>query len=133
MRNSPFGCLTSTGILAALITALAIAGYAYARGGAMYSPGNLNAQGNRSLGGVTSHAETGGNCRACHTAPWESATMADRCTTCHTDIAHQMRDVATVHGTLMHNDPNLGCRHCHPEHRGADASLMVMEDASFPH
>jgi hypothetical protein len=59
--------------------------------------------------------------------------MADRCAVCHTDIAEQMRDVATMHGTLLHDNPNLGCRHCHPEHRGADARLTVMEDASFPH
>jgi cytochrome c3-like protein len=133
MRSNRFGCLTSTGILAALITALAIAGYAYARGGSMYSPGPLSAQGGRTLGGVTSHAGTGSDCKACHTAPWESAKMADRCVACHTDIAKQMREVATVHGTLMHKDPNLGCRHCHPEHRGTDAALTAMEDASFPH
>ena len=133
MRNQRLGCLSGTGILAALITILTIAGYAYVRGGLMYNPGPLNAQGNQALGGVTSHAETGGDCEACHTAPWESATMENRCTTCHTDIAEEMRDVATIHGTLMHNDPNLGCRHCHPEHRGIDAPLTVMESAEFPH
>jgi hypothetical protein len=133
MRSNRFGCLTGTGILAALITALAIAGYAFARGGSMYSPGPLSTHGDRTLGGVTSHAETGGDCNACHTAPWESATMADHCTVCHTGIAEEMRDVATMHGTLIHKDPNLGCWHCHPEHRGPDAQLTVMEDASFPH
>jgi len=119
--------------MAALVTALAIAGYAYARGGLMYNPGPLNSQSGEILGGVTSHAETGGECEACHTAPWESATMADRCTVCHTDIAEQMRAAATLHGTLMHDSPDLGCRHCHPEHRGAQASLTVMDDAAFPH
>ncbi|HLO30987.1 MAG TPA: cytochrome c3 family protein, partial [Anaerolineales bacterium] len=133
MRNNRLGCLSGTGLLAALITALVIAGYAYARGSMMYSPGPLSTQGARSLGGVTSHAETGGDCQACHTAPWEAATMADRCTVCHSDIAAQMRNVATMHGTLLHDDPRLGCRHCHPEHRGATAQLTVMEDASFPH
>jgi hypothetical protein len=133
MRSNRLGCLTSTGLLAALITALVIAGYAYARGGWMYSPGALSRRGYRMLGGVTSHAGTGGDCKACHTAPWEPETMADRCAVCHTDIAEQMRDVATMHGTLLHDNPNLGCRHCHPEHRGADARLTVMEDASFPH
>jgi hypothetical protein len=121
------------GILATLITALTLVGYAYARGGLMYNPGPLSTHGDRTLGGVTSHAETGGDCKACHTAPWESATMADRCATCHTDIAEQMRDVASMHGTLLHDNPRLGCRHCHPEHRGADAQLTVMEDGSFPH
>ena len=133
MRSNRLGCLSGTGVLAALITALAIAGYAYARGGSMYSPGRLNTEGDRILGGVTSHAETGGECKTCHTAPWESASMADRCTSCHTDIAEQMWDVATVHGALFHKDPGLGCRHCHPEHRGPDAPLTVMEDNAFPH
>jgi len=133
MRSNRLGCLTGTGIIAALITAFAIAGYAYARGGLMYNPGPLSAQGDETLGGVTSHAATGGNCEACHTAPWEAASMADRCTACHTDIAGDMRNVATVHGTLMHDEPDLGCRHCHPEHRGPDAQLTVFSDASFPH
>ena len=133
MRSHRLGCLSGTGIVAALVTALVIAGYAYARGGLMYNPGPLSSQGVRTLGGVTSHAETGGDCKACHVAPWDSATMADRCTACHTEIAGQMRDIATVHGTLFHNDPSLGCRHCHPEHRGADAALTVMDGTSFPH
>jgi len=121
------------GILAALITTIVIAGYAYARGGLMYNPGPLNAQSGRMLGGVTSHAEIGGDCGACHTAPWESTVMADRCAACHADIAVQMRDVASVHGAMLHDNPNLGCRHCHPDHRGPDAQLTVMEDATFPH
>jgi hypothetical protein len=133
MQRNRLGCLSGTGIIAALITVLSIAGYAYAREGLMYNPGSLSTQGDRILGGVASHAATGGDCEACHVAPWDSATMADRCTACHTDIAEQMRDVATLHGTLKHNDPGLGCRHCHPEHRGADAPLTLMEDASFPH
>lgn len=133
MQNRRIGCLSPVGIIAALITAFVIAGYAYARGGLMYNPGPLSARGVRTLGGVTSHAQTGGDCQACHVAPWESATMADRCTACHAEIGEQMRNVATVHGSLMHNDPGLGCRHCHPEHRGADAQLTEMNDATFPH
>ena len=133
MRSNRLGCLTSTGIVAALITALVIAGYAYARGGTMYNPGPLSEQRGEALGGVTSHAEIGENCDACHTAPWESAIMADRCAACHTDIASQMRDVASMHGTMLHDNPQFGCRHCHPEHRGANAKLTELKDASFPH
>lgn len=133
MQKRRLGCFSGIGILAALVTVFAIAGYAYARGGLMYSPGPLSTHGEQTLGGVTSHAATGGDCESCHVAPWESATMANRCTTCHTNIAEEMRDVATVHGTVMHNDPTLGCRHCHPEHRGANAALTVMDDAKFPH
>src|SRR5512139_1104042 len=132
-RSNRLGCLTGTGLIAALITALLIAGYAYASGGLMYNPGPLSARGEEQLGGVTSHAETGGNCDACHTAPWESATMADRCAVCHTNIAGQMQEAASMHGRMLHDNPNLGCRHCHPEHRGADAKLTEMGDAAFPH
>ena len=133
MRTSRLGCLSSTGILATFITTLVIVGYAYARGGSMYNPGPLNGQQGQALGGVTSHAETGGECETCHTAPWEATTMSDRCTSCHTEIAEQMQDIATVHGRISHNDPGLGCRQCHPEHRGPEASLTVMDWASFPH
>lgn len=133
MRSNRPGCLTGTGLLAALLTSLVIAGYAYARGGLMFNPGPLNAQGDRSFGGVSSHAEIGAECRSCHTAPWEPATMAERCLACHTTIAEQMGNAGTVHGALFQNDPGLACRHCHPEHRGAEAPLTVMEGVPFPH
>ena len=133
MQRNRLGCLSGTGILAAIVTTLVIAGYAYTRGGLMYSPGPLSAQGDRVVGGVMSHAEIGGECQTCHVAPWEPTRMSARCTLCHTEIAEQMRDVTTIHGTVMQNDPNLGCRECHPEHRGAEAALTVLDDASFPH
>jgi len=134
MRDtSRLGCLSGTGIIAAVITALVIAGYVYARGGLLYNPGPLNAQSGEMLGGVTSHAEIGGDCKACHTAPWESARMEDRCVDCHGGIAVQMQDVATMHGSLLTDQPDLRCRFCHPEHRGATASLTELGDQSFPH
>lgn len=127
------GCLTGTGVLTALLTAIVIAGYAYARGGLIYNPGPLSTHGDELLGGVRSHAEIGGTCDACHTAPWDSASMADRCIVCHGAIAVQMKDIASMHGKLDHDNPSLTCRHCHPEHRGPDAKLTELGDASFPH
>jgi len=133
MRSNRLGCLSGTGIFAAIVTSLVIAGYVYAQGGLLYNPGALNAQSGEMLGGVTSHAETDGDCQACHTAPWERAKMADRCVDCHGEIARQMQDVASLHGRMMHNSPDITCRHCHPEHRGADAPLTEMDYAEFPH
>ena len=127
------GCLSGTGLIAALITALIIAGYVYARGGLLFNPGPLNAQSGRVLGGVTSHADVGGNCESCHTAPWESETMADRCVVCHTDIAVELQNVGTMHGAILNNNRELTCRNCHPEHRGPTAQLLFMEDTTFPH
>jgi len=120
-------------MIAALLTALVIAGFAYASGGLMYNPGPLNAEQGQMLGGVRSHAATGGQCEACHTAPWESAKMADRCAVCHTDIAAQMRDVAALHGLIAHKNSKATCRHCHPEHRGASAPLTALKGGEFPH
>ena len=133
MRSNRLGCLSATGMIAALITALLIAGYTYARGGLMYNPGPLNAQSGEVLGGVSSHAEIGGNCSACHTAPWDTAKMEDRCVDCHGGIAVQMQEIASMHGRMLHDNPELGCRHCHPEHRGPQAKLTELGDQPFPH
>ena len=133
MQSNRLGCLTGTGIIAALIAIFVITGYAFTSGSLIFSPGALSTHSDEILGGVTSHAEIGKDCKACHTAPWESAKMADRCAVCHTEIATEMQNVASMHGKMSHDNPNLSCRHCHPEHRGADAQLTIMDSALFPH
>jgi hypothetical protein len=133
MKTNRLGCFTGTGLVTALITTLVIAGYAYARGGALFNPGPLSTHMGEILGGVQSHAEIGEDCKACHTTPWEAAVMADRCVTCHTRIADEIRDVASMHGQIAHDNPSLACRHCHPEHRGPNAPLTELGDESFPH
>lgn len=135
MQKKGFGCLSGSGVLAMVITILAISGVAFARGGMMFNPGPLSAQSSEGkiLGGVTSHADIGGRCDACHTAPWDSATMADRCTVCHGEIALQMKDMVTLHGVMYQNNPKLACRNCHPEHRGANAPLTILQGGEFPH
>lgn len=130
--NNRLGCLTGTGIFAAFITLFVLVGVAFASGGHMFSSGDLNAQVGESVGGVNSHAQIS-ECKACHSAPWESDTMADRCLACHTDIAEQMLNVAQLHGAIAEKDPSLACRDCHFEHRGATASLTEMGDNVFPH
>jgi hypothetical protein len=133
MRGARLGCLSSAGIIAALVTAFAIAGYAVAGGGQMFSPGALNALDGQTLGGVTSHADIAGACSACHVAPWESQTMQDRCVVCHEDVTAQMVDLMTPHGRMYAIDPVAECRDCHPEHRGETASLTEIEGWRYPH
>ena len=133
MKPNRLGCLTSTGILATLIVAFVIVGSTLASGGLMYSPGALNAKSGNILGGVSSHADIVGDCKACHAAPWEAQTMDDRCSTCHTDVAVEMKDPASVHGRMMQIDPKAQCRTCHPEHKGSVANLTVLEGWQFPH
>jgi len=154
MRRS-FGCLSIPAIFSALITLLVIAGIVFAKGGSLFSAGALNAElGEGTLGGVASHAEIGGDCKACHTAPWEAATMADRCVVCHTEISAELNSSSGLHGIFLQTQPSflgfqipvtaqinlanaqgtpLKCLACHPEHRGAHAALVEMDLTDFPH
>ena len=87
MRPTRLGCLSGTGIVTLLLTLLIITGVGLARGGVLFSSGDLNAARTGSLlGGVASHADTGGRCAACHTAFWERETMSDRCLACHSNL-----------------------------------------------
>ncbi len=98
----------------------------------MFSAGGLNAETGQNYGGVSSHAQIT-ECSACHAAPWSADSMADRCASCHTDIAAQMFDVARLHGIIMEKSGSLACRDCHPEHRGATAPLTDLSGNVFPH
>ncbi len=133
IRTLRFGCLTSTGVVSGLIAVFFIVGSAFASGGMMYSPGELNSVTGDVLGGVSSHAEIAGDCKSCHVAPWEAATMDDRCSSCHTDVAAEVDDPASVHGGMMQDDPAANCRDCHTEHHGANALLTVFNGLKFPH
>ena len=132
MNNNRLGCLTGTGVIAALITFFALVGVAFASGGEMFSSGDLNTQQGEELNGVTSHAQIQ-ECGACHVPFWGQEAMADRCIQCHTEIAAQMLTVAELHGIITHQSPALACRDCHPEHRGKTASLTELGKNEFPH
>jgi hypothetical protein len=132
MQINKLGCFTATGIFATLLALLAIVGMAFTSGSQMFTAGSLNAQTGDALGGVTSHAQIA-KCSACHTAPWATTRMADRCAACHTDIATQMFDVAKLHGMITKKSPALECRVCHPDHRGPSALLTDLSGNTFPH
>ena len=147
MKKTRMGCFTTSGIMAAVLTALIVTGFAFASGGMVFSPGGLNARARDSLGGVSSHtaqateplggvnshAEIAGQCNLCHAPFWANTTMADRCVACHTDVAVQWLDKSTLHGVLRQNNPNLACRNCHPDHRGPDSPLIDLGRTRFPH
>lgn len=132
MNNNRLGCLTGTGLIAVFAAVFVLAGVAFASGGQMFSPGDLNAQDGQILGGVASHAQIQ-ECGACHVPYWGREAMADRCIKCHSGIAEQMLTVAELHGLIMHKSPALACRDCHPEHRGASAPLTDLGRNIFPH
>lgn len=133
MNNSRLGCLTPAGFLAAGLTLIVIGSITLLRGGVLFTPGALNAQPGKPLGGYTSHAEFGNRCRLCHAPFWDAEDMDGRCQDCHTDITAQRADPTTLHGALFQQSPALTCRNCHPEHRGPTAPLTDLNIEHFPH
>jgi len=131
--NRRLGCLTGGGLLAAAVTLALLLAFFLARGGRMFSPGPLNAQGAELLGQVRSHAETGGRCQACHTSPWSKTTLSDRCLACHTSVAGQLQTGTGLHAAMRRQDAAFDCRDCHTEHRGPTAALTEVDVATFPH
>ena len=132
-RSRPLGCLTVPGILTGILVILLTLGIGLFFGGRMFSPGALNAQQGALLGGVASHAALGGRCSSCHAFFWQSASMADRCVTCHTDVAIQQQDPSSLHGSLLKKNNRLTCRTCHPDHRGSISSLTDLSAADISH
>ncbi|MBI4730832.1 MAG: hypothetical protein HY781_01645 [Chloroflexi bacterium] len=133
MHNTRLGCLTPSGLIAAGLTILIAATFAVVRGGAMFSPGKLNAQPGSPLGGYSSHAEFANQCSLCHAPFWDAAGMSGRCETCHTAISEQRLDSTTLHGAIFELSPASVCQSCHPDHRGPSAPLTAFDNGLFPH
>jgi hypothetical protein len=124
---SPIGVVVAVLLVAAVIAITVIASPF------LFSPGSLNAQAKTApLGGVASHAQLGNDCGACHTAPWSSQRMADKCVACHADVGAQISGQNGLHGTLpaMRSAP---CGDCHPDHNGPNGALTSLDEANFPH
>lgn len=133
MEKKPYGCLTFPGLITALLSMLVVVVVGLVRGGVLFSPGGLNAQAGSSLGSVASHADLASKCSACHSAFWQTTTMADKCVFCHTDVAAQELDPTTLHGDQFTKKPGLTCRSCHPDHRGATAALTDLSMIDVTH
>jgi hypothetical protein len=133
MNQRP-GYFSPLGILVAALLVAAVVALTLTLGPVLFSPGALNAQAKTApLNGVASHAALGNHCTACHTAPWSSATMADKCLGCHTNVRTEMSSRQGLHGTLLGASASPTCGGCHPDHQGANGSLTSLNEATFPH
>ena len=128
--SNRLGCLTFYGLAGALIVLVGVIFSGLFNGGAMFSPGALNAQtGKAVLGGVASHAQVG-QCSGCHSAPLSTQSMAAKCLDCHVDL---VQDPNNFHNLMITQGINTGCNGCHTDHRGPAAALTVLNLAAFPH
>ncbi|MEW5829005.1 MAG: cytochrome c3 family protein [Chloroflexota bacterium] len=127
------GCISGTALIATTVTLAVITILALARGGLMFNPGELNAQPGETLGGVNTHASLAKECSRCHPAFWATSRMNDLCVECHSGISVQVAGTSGLHGAMLQKNQNIQCRECHPEHRGAQASLTELTSEGFPH
>ena len=133
MKERP-GFISATGVVVAAVLLLAVLAWTLARGPALFSPGPLNAEAKAAtLGGVGSHAQLGGDCGACHPAPWSAQTTADRCMGCHDAVAAEITGEKGLHGGLAGGRTAPTCGGCHPEHNGPHGALTALDAATFPH
>lgn len=130
--SKPLGCLSPLALFSAFVTVCVLLLLTGITGGAVFSPGALNAQVGPELGGVTSHAALGSRCAACHAEPWSPENMAQRCLTCHTQIQDEMSAPGSLHGKVG-KSARITCHDCHVEHHGAAAGLTSFDAANFPH
>ena len=130
METSRFGCLSVSGVLAALIVILVVAVITIFQGGVLFNPGELNAEeGLQELGGVRNHADIP-RCAACHAPFWSAQPMDERCLACHVDL---FVDSQGFHNVMMAQGELTTCRDCHTDHNGPTASLTTLDLTSFPH
>src|SRR5512140_788720 len=101
MRKRP-GFFSPMGIAIGALLVVVVVALTVVLGPVLFSPGSLNAQARTApLGGVASHAQLGSHCGACHTAPWSSQTMADKCMACHQDISAEISGKTGLHDALI--------------------------------
>jgi hypothetical protein len=124
------GFMSVSGAVYAAVAVAIVLAWSMIGGAGLYSAGGLNAMATgASLGGVSSHAELGAKCEACHTPPWSTVTMGDRCMACHADIITQIQGHTGIHGGLLGALSAPTCQTCHSEHRGPNGPLT----ANFDH
>jgi len=124
------GCLSISGILAALLVIFVVVLVSIFQGGVLFNPGALNAQGGtEALGGVFSHADIP-RCAFCHVPFWSDRHMDERCLDCHTDL---LSDPHGFHRIMIAQGAGSTCRECHTDHNGPLAPLTLLDLTSFPH
>ena len=80
------------------------------------------------LGGYASHASFEQDCTHCH-APIHCIT-ANRCQTCHVEIAQQRLQSNELHGRLP---GTIRCQTCHKEHQGRTAIITHISLTNLDH
>lgn len=134
MENKKLGCITRGGIIGLGVAVIATGITYLISNNQMFSPGELTSlsKGNP-IKNVSSHADLSGDCKSCHSAPWDEVDMEDLCLDCHSNIQVQLNDIHTFHGAAISILYSRDCRLCHTDHIGADENITKYDGEGFPH
>lgn len=70
-------------------------------------------------------------CNKCHT-PFRRETQSTLCLDCHDKVAADRKQSRGFHSKNPHAAKSE-CRHCHAEHKGANADITGLDTATFDH
>ena len=80
---------------------------------------------------VESHAKLEGECSNCH-APFSKGSQRQFCLNCHEYVAGDVSEKRGFHGRR----PEVGaqeCNHCHTDHKGRGADIVLLDEETFDH
>lgn len=80
---------------------------------------------------IKGHAEYEDECSLCHKL-FKKGSQNRLCLKCHEKVAADMAKGFGFHGQSK-NVKDTGCKHCHTDHKGRDANIVLMDREIFDH
>lgn len=80
---------------------------------------------------IHGHSDVEGECSACHAA-FEKQSQNSKCVECHEDVAADIKQFKGFHGQFP-GVQDQQCKTCHTEHKGRNATIVVLDEKSFDH
>jgi hypothetical protein len=77
---------------------------------------------------IAGHAKLEGQCSNCHVR-FDRAAQDRLCLDCHKNVAADVRQKQGHHGRIKAQP----CRSCHTDHRGREANIAPLDEATFDH
>ncbi|MCP5087293.1 MAG: cytochrome C [Rhodobacteraceae bacterium] len=87
----------------------------------LVTPGNL----------IEGHAKLENECANCHKS-FSKGAQRQLCLDCHKDVAADLESTKGFHGRSPEVG-NLGCNHCHTDHIGRKADILLLDQETFDH
>lgn len=80
---------------------------------------------------IVGHAELESECSSCHKM-FNKGAQNGLCLDCHEDVATDVGEKTGFHG-LFSDVADSTCSSCHTDHKGRDADVVALDEATFDH